>query len=262
MHERAQHARGGEPLQQRARLAQPAADALDLADGEPAPDERVQVDAARHDVAAGVGGREQPLEPLRLDEREVVPRRAVERALADGVAIAAQAGARDRLGALDHLHRRLGGRRHGDQRDDALLAHRRRRLERPPQPGVERRDEVAALHRVQRRVPAGRPHHDPRRAAERDDRPAGQLRDPRSAPVERGRLGDRHEAEAALGEPRPPRRRVARQLARRHAEDVGEAGREVVAHGSHRPLISGQVGAGPGSGSPAGARSASSSSAR
>ena len=80
MHERAQDAGRGEPLEQRARLAQPAADALHVADGEPAADERVQVDAARHDVAARVGGREQALEPLGLDEREVVAGRAVERA--------------------------------------------------------------------------------------------------------------------------------------------------------------------------------------
>ena len=46
-----------EPLEMGARLAQAAADALDLADPEPPADQRVEVDAAGDDVAARLGGR-------------------------------------------------------------------------------------------------------------------------------------------------------------------------------------------------------------
>ena len=44
-------ARRRKPLEVRARLGEPAADALDVADQEPATDERVQPDAAGDDVA-------------------------------------------------------------------------------------------------------------------------------------------------------------------------------------------------------------------
>src|SRR6185436_6428252 len=42
----------GQPLEVRARLAQALAEALDIADAEPLPDESVEVDAAGHDVPA------------------------------------------------------------------------------------------------------------------------------------------------------------------------------------------------------------------
>ena len=68
----------GQALQVGAWLAQPLAEALDSTDHEALADERVEVDAAGDDVSAGLLRREppgrklQPVEHLRLDEREVV----------------------------------------------------------------------------------------------------------------------------------------------------------------------------------------------
>ena len=78
MHEPAENARRGEPLEVGARLGEPAADALDVADPEAAADEGVQPDPAGDDVAAcllpgdlDAFGR-QRLERLRLDQRQLV----------------------------------------------------------------------------------------------------------------------------------------------------------------------------------------------
>ena len=54
--ESAQHARPGEALEMRARLAPAPADALDLAEQEAPADQRIDVDPAGDDVAAGVPG--------------------------------------------------------------------------------------------------------------------------------------------------------------------------------------------------------------
>ena len=59
-----------EPLEVGARLAEPLADALDLADREALADERVQVDAARDDVSSA------PPRPSRRARRAPRPRRA------------------------------------------------------------------------------------------------------------------------------------------------------------------------------------------
>ena len=95
-------------LQVVARLAQLDAAALDLADPEAPADERVQPHAARRELPARLAGRErdpvlgrEPLELLALDERQL--------ALGLGarleVPVAAQAGARDRLDAVDGVDR-------------------------------------------------------------------------------------------------------------------------------------------------------------
>src|SRR4051794_21034220 len=56
---RAQHARAGEPLEVRAGLAEPLPVALDRADREAPADERVEVDAARDDIAPRLLRRDQ-----------------------------------------------------------------------------------------------------------------------------------------------------------------------------------------------------------
>src|SRR5947208_3057922 len=71
--------RGRQALEVRARLAQPLAEALDVADPEVLADEGIQVDAAGDDVPPGLfrgepASREvDALEHLCLDKREVVP---------------------------------------------------------------------------------------------------------------------------------------------------------------------------------------------
>src|SRR4029077_20304832 len=68
----------GQALEVRARLAEALAEAVDLADAEAPADERVEVDAAGHDVSARLLRREAParegegVEHLGLDERQVV----------------------------------------------------------------------------------------------------------------------------------------------------------------------------------------------
>src|SRR4051794_22840763 len=52
--ERPQRPRRGQPPEVRARLAPPLADALDVADAKAAADQRIEVDAARDDVAPRV----------------------------------------------------------------------------------------------------------------------------------------------------------------------------------------------------------------
>src|SRR4051794_7886717 len=92
VHERPQRARRGQPLEVRARLARPLADALDVADAKASPDQRVEVDPTRHDVAPGVRvgdpiarGQHEGVEDLGGDQRQVV---------------AARGGVRERAGAV------------------------------------------------------------------------------------------------------------------------------------------------------------------
>ena len=96
----------------RARLGEPAADALDVPDQEPATDESIQPDAAGDDVATRllpgdldpIGG--ERLERLRLDQRQLVAAAAArERALAAEVAVALEPASRDRLGDVDTSER-------------------------------------------------------------------------------------------------------------------------------------------------------------
>ena len=96
-------------LRQRARglagLAQLDADALDVADAEALADERVQVDAAREDVAARLGGADldavlglQAFERLGLDQRERLARL---RSVLEVVAVAGEPFAGVRRDAFD-----------------------------------------------------------------------------------------------------------------------------------------------------------------
>src|SRR6186997_3339069 len=79
MNQPAEDALGGEPLEVRARLAQPLADTLDLSNLEPPADQCVQVDTAGDQVASRCGiaeptifGKHQLIEDFRLDEGQVV----------------------------------------------------------------------------------------------------------------------------------------------------------------------------------------------
>src|SRR5690606_21204682 len=100
-------------------LAASAAAAQDIADGEGAADECVEVDAAGEDVAAGGGEGEwgagvgEFLECLGGDEGEVVAGAAVgagaEGARAVGVAVAVESAAFDGVGDVEQLHVGFGG---------------------------------------------------------------------------------------------------------------------------------------------------------
>ena len=115
----------GQALEVRAGLAQALAEALDVADAEPLPDERVEIDAARDHVAPGVlrgerrAGDLDRVEHLGRHQRQVVAARVDvrERPLTVEVAVARQAAAGARVGARHALHRRLGARRDDDRLD-------------------------------------------------------------------------------------------------------------------------------------------------
>src|SRR5689334_1930769 len=103
----------GQALEVRARLAEALAEARDVADAKALPDERVEVDAAGHHVPARLLGGEalarerQRVEHLGLDQGEVVAAAVGvrERPAAVEVAVALQAAADVRGGALDPDHR-------------------------------------------------------------------------------------------------------------------------------------------------------------
>src|SRR4051794_38452536 len=125
----------------RARLAQPAADALDLTDEEALAHERVEVYAVRDDVAARL---DRLRRGLGLDQRQVMPERVPvgERARARVVAVALQAATGVGARRLERHHRRLLARRDGDRLDAALRAVARRGARRP-QRDVGGREEKA-----------------------------------------------------------------------------------------------------------------------
>src|SRR4051812_4046700 len=99
MDQPAQNPGGSEALEVRARLGEPATDALDAPDPEAVPDERVQADAARDDVPACLlpgdldTFRAECLQRLGLDERQLVPSSvARERACTPRVAVTHEPG--------------------------------------------------------------------------------------------------------------------------------------------------------------------------
>ena len=161
MHETAKHARRGKPLQVRARLGEPAADTLDLADPEAVADEGVQPDPAGDDVAAGLlpgdldAVRRERVERLGLDQRQLVAAAgAGERAGSAGVAVAVETATRDSLCLPDALERRLGRRCHQESGDDAarLGGSRTATTSRPSWNGATRRPRRG---RLRPRRPAG-----------------------------------------------------------------------------------------------------------
>jgi len=100
-----------------ARVAQTPADAFDLAHREAAPDQIVQADATRHDVAARLAGAEldavhagKRLDRLRLDQRDVLARLALveEGAAAGEIAVPLEALAGDRPDLPDRKRLALG----------------------------------------------------------------------------------------------------------------------------------------------------------
>src|SRR4051812_24516840 len=118
MNERSQDAWTSEPLQMRARLGEAAADALHGADAEASADQRIERDAARHDVPSCVLPRDADVvERFGLDERQLVAALAAERAAAVRIAVALEPAPRDRLDRLDADERALSLQR-DEQADD------------------------------------------------------------------------------------------------------------------------------------------------
>ena len=119
MDERLHNGLSHEPFEVGARLAQPHADALDVADPELPSDEVVERNAARRQVAAGRAGREghsvcsEVGEDFGLDQRYVAAIAAGRRVVpgAGRISIAGQPAPRRRVDGRKLLHRRpFGGR--------------------------------------------------------------------------------------------------------------------------------------------------------
>ena len=211
----------------RARLAQAAAAAARLAERELAADERVEVGAAHDDVAAVVEVAVELVEDGGVDERQRAARPAGgERPGSGGVAVAL-AGPRPGSASASSTSddRRLGGRRE-DQRLDEADARVGRRARRPRREVQRARRWI--LRGSRRWCPPG-PRSRPtarrtsRRRAGRCRRAPGAGRST-ARPAEGRRVGHRHEPEAALGKPRALLVAVERDVARRRAGDVRDAG--------------------------------------
>lgn len=149
MDERAEQSGARHSLEVRARLGQPAPNALHAADAESATYERVEQGAAGDDVPADPRPRDVQLrQRLCLDERELVTAAwAAEGAAACRVTVALEPAPGDRDRRVDGNERCLRLRRDQQRGDDT-----RARLDtvRPlgVEPRIERRDEPALLDRT------------------------------------------------------------------------------------------------------------------
>jgi hypothetical protein len=231
MDERAQQTGSRQPLEVRAGLREPPADAFGLSEPEAMTHKRVHVDAARDDVAAGALPRDvELLERLSCHQRQLVATPApAERAATRRIAISLEPTAGERRDLVDAMELGLGRRRDQQGRNrpgGGRLAVRPVVSERK----VERRDRPALGDLAAGRE---RPRRIRQRAggrAEHDDRvipvAAADAGDPAARPGEVRRVGDRDEPEVPLVQPLADEEQVA--VGRRLTGDLRERGPQFV----------------------------------
>ena len=227
MDEVAEDPRVGEALELGAGLAQAAADALGLSDAEAAADERVEVDAAGDDVAAGLGGRQAELvDDLGLDQRQVVAVGVRVGEGAGGLVVAVADEPAAGVGGASSTSS-IGASAAGATAIASIVPRARSRLGASTQ--VVARDDVARLEVVE--APAQRgPGEAARRRPVGDGRAvAAQDRDPRARPGELPRV-----ARSARARARGSRARRARPSTARGARPAAPAPRWSRARGSPR----------------------------